>query len=305
MDQPRAWRLIEGRRIALDAPRIMGILNITPDSFSDGGEHASVEHALAGARAMVAAGTDTLDVGGESTRPGAARVSAHEQVRRVVPVIRAIRGEMDVPISIDTTLSEVAGAAIDAGADAINDVSAGLEYEEMLGLAAETGAGLVLMHRRAAPGADVYSHEHASAPAYPGGVVACVREFLAERAARAIEAGVARESIVLDPGLGFGKSVGQNLELIARTGDLCSLGFPVLSGVSRKSFTAVAAGLPKETPPRERLNATLGLSLAHRAAGASIFRVHDVEAHARALRAFDAGRIIGVHRPANSSGAST
>lgn len=292
MHQPRVWRLAEERQIALDVPRVMGILNVTPDSFSDGGEHAGVASALDAARAMMSAGADVIDIGGESTRPGAARVSAHEQVRRVVPVIRAIRTELGhgIAISIDTTLSEVASAAIDAGADAINDVSAGLEDDEMLGLAAESGVGLVLMHRRVAPSADVFSNEYGAEPAFEGGVVAHVRAFLAERARAAMDAGVARESIVIDPGLGFGKSVRQNLELIARTSELASLGFPVMSGLSRKSFTAAAAGIDPSLPPRERLHATLGLSMAHRAAGASIFRVHDVEPHVRALRAFEAGR---------------
>jgi dihydropteroate synthase len=295
MDRPRAWRLAEGREITLDAPRVMGILNVTPDSFSDGGQHASVPLALAAARCMAAAGADVIDVGGESTRPGAQPVGAHEQMRRIVPVIRAIRGDMGdgVAISVDTTLSEVAAAAIDAGASAINDVSAGLDDEDMLRLAAEAGVGLVLMHRRLAPRSDAYSTEYPSEPGFDGGVVECVRRFLAERSAAAMEAGVAREAIVVDPGLGFGKSVAQNLELIARTAELATLRFPVMSGVSRKSFAASAAGMTRESPPRERVHATLGLSLAHRAAGAAIFRVHDVEAHVRALRAFDAGRTPG------------
>jgi dihydropteroate synthase len=292
MDRPRAWRLAERREIALDAPRVMGILNVTPDSFSDGGAHASAAGALEAARLMIIAGADIIDIGGESTRPGALRIPAHEQMRRVVPAIRAIRGAFGsaAAISADTTLSEVASAAIDAGADAINDVSAGREDDEMFALAAESGVGLVLMHRRIPPGADTYSNQYDSEPRFEGGVVRCVREFLGERAGAAMEAGVARESIVVDPGLGFGKSVAQNLELIARTEELVSLGFPVLSGLSRKSFTAAAAGIDTTLPPRDRLHATLGLSLAHRAAGASIFRVHDVEAHVRVLRAFEAGR---------------
>ncbi|HMN41644.1 MAG TPA: dihydropteroate synthase [Phycisphaerales bacterium] len=285
MHDHRTWPLAHGRAIALDRVRIVGILNITPDSFSDGGELASVGLAVDAARRMLREGADMLDIGGESTRPGAARVHADEQLRRVLPVIRAVREACgdDALMSIDTTLAPVAAPAIEAGAHAINDVSACTDDADMLPLAARTGAGLILMHRLAPPSADSYSTHYAAAPAYPGGVVACVREFLTQRIAAALAAGVRRESLVLDPGLGFGKSVEQNLELIARTSELAALGLPILSGLSRKSFTAVAAGLPRETPPRDRLAPTLALSLAHLHAGASLFRVHDVAEHAVAL----------------------
>jgi dihydropteroate synthase len=264
---------------------LVGILNITPDSFSDGGELSSVDLAVAAARRMMSEGAAMLDIGGESTRPGAQRIDADEQLRRVIPVIRAIRSVLGegVLMSIDTTLSRVAAAAIEFGAHAINDVSAGREDAAILPLAAGTGAGLVLMHRLAPPTIDSYSTQYAAAPAYPDGVVETVREFLSRRADAALHAGVRRECIVLDPGLGFGKSVEQNLELIARTGELAAVGYPILSALSRKSFTAVAAGLPKETPPRERVDASVRLSVEHRRAGASLFRVHDVAAHAAAL----------------------
>ncbi len=280
------WRLGEGLSLPLDVARVMGILNVTPDSFSDGGEHAGVAGALRAAERMVGEGADIIDVGGESTRPGAARVDAAEQIRRVVPVVRSIRERIgeSVCISVDTTLSEVASAAIDAGADAINDVAAGMEDERMLPLAAARGVGIVLMHRMRPPGTDVFSHRYEKAPEFEGGVVEHVKSFLAERADAAIRAGVDPHAIVLDPGLGFGKSVAQNLELIERTAEIAALGFPVLSGLSRKSFTAAYAGMNMEAPARERLQPTLELSVKHLRAGARIFRVHDVREHVQALR---------------------
>lgn len=267
----------------------MAILNLTPDSFSDGGSYPTVEAAVEAAAAAVRDGADSLDLGGESTRPGAPRVEAAEQIRRVVPVIQAIRARggplATIPVTVDTTRAEVAAAALDAGADAINDVSAGLEDPAMLPLAATRGVGVILMHRLRPPGEDCYSDQYRKDPVYAGGVVAAVREFLAGRAAAAEAAGVAREAIVLDPGLGFGKTVEQNLELVRRTGEIAALGYPVLSGLSRKSFVGRAGGHSPDDPPRERVAATVGLSVAHLLAGASIFRVHDVALHVRALRA--------------------
>ena len=283
------WQVGRDKTLRLDRPRLMAIVNLTPDSFYDGGRLRSVEAAVARAAAAVSEGADVLDLGGESTRPGAARVPDDEQIRRVVPVVAAIRGAggalATVPISVDTTRSAVAAAALDAGADAINDVSAGTEDAALLPLAAERGAGLVLMHRLRPPGEDSYSDRYAASPDYAasGGVVAAVRSFLAERAAAALEAGVRRESIVLDPGLGFGKTVEQNLQLIRRTGELCELGYPILSGISRKSFTGRYAGMT-ESSPADRLAPSLELARQHRRAGARIFRVHDAGAHAAVLR---------------------
>ncbi len=286
---PCQWRLGPDRWLDLSRPAVMAILNLTPDSFSDGGSYPTVEAAVEAAAAAVRDGANSLDLGGESTRPGAPRVETDEQIRRVVPVIRAIRAQAgplgEIPITVDTTRAEVAAAALDAGADAINDVSAGLEDEGMLSLAAARGVGVVLMHRLRPPGEDSYSDRYQKDPVYPGGVVAVVREFLAGQAAAAEAAGVARGAIVLDPGLGFGKTVEQNLELIRRTGEIAALGYPVLSGLSRKSFVGRAGGHAPDDPPRERAAATVGLSVAHLLAGASIFRVHDVGMHARALRA--------------------
>lgn len=279
------WRLAHGRAIGLDRPRIIAILNATPDSFFDGGRLTDAAAARDAAVRAAGEGADALDLGGESTRPGASRVPADEQLRRILPALRAIRGALpSMPISIDTTLVPVAAGAIEAGADAINDVSAGTEDPGMFALAARAGAGLVLMHRLRPPGEDSYSDRYASPPSYMD-VVASVRSFLADRAAVAAREGVPKEGIVLDPGLGFGKSVEQNLELVRRTGELTVLGFPVLSAASRKSFVG-RAGMPgRETGPEDRLAATLGISVAHLAAGARLFRVHDVRAHAEALRA--------------------
>lgn len=283
------WRLGHGRTIRLDRARIMAILNITPDSFFDGGRLPDAGAVAAAAARAVEEGADILDVGGESTRPGSARVDPDEQIRRVVPAIGAIRRAVGalgaVPISVDTTRAAVARAALDAGGDAINDVSSGTDDPAMLALAAERGAGLVLMHRLRAPEEDSYSDCYARPPDYTraGGVVEGVRAFLSERAAAAIAAGVAHAAIALDPGLGFGKTVEQNLELIRRTGELAALGFPIVSGISRKSFTGAWAGL-KDSTPADRLAPSIALALEHRRAGAAVFRVHDVAAHAAVLR---------------------
>lgn len=287
------WRWSAAGGWSLDRPRVLAILNVTPDSFSDGGMIRRPDDALKAALGAVAAGADGLDIGGESTRPGAERVVAEEQVRRTVPAIEAIRRELGPSdrggpmISIDTTLAPVARAAIEAGADAINDVSAGTEDAGMLALGAERGCGLILMHRLAPPGRDVYSHRYERAPDYSahGGVVGAVGAFLRARAEACELAGVRREAIVLDPGLGFGKTVEQNLTLIEQTARLCEIGYPILSGVSRKSFTARAAEIDVDRPARDRAHASVGLSVLHLLRGARIFRVHDVAMHAEALRA--------------------
>lgn len=289
---PAAWR-IGKRHIGLDKPVIMAILNVTPDSFADAGRHLDLASAIAAAERFVREGARVLDIGAESTRPGAARVDAAEQRRRAIPVIeaiRALRSMDDVAISIDTTLVDVARAALDAGADAVNDVSAGTESDAsgpgrptMFDLVAERGAGIVLMHRLVAPPLDSYSDRYTNAPKYAD-VAGEVAAWLEARAASAVSRGVDRASIVLDPGLGFGKTVEQNLRLIRETSRLTSLGYPVLSGLSRKSFVG-RVGLGRDSKPEERLEPTLALSVEHLRAGASLFRVHDVEAHARALLA--------------------
>ncbi len=297
----RAWRIARDRDLPLDRPRFMGIVNVTPDSFSDGGAYPSVDDALAAALRMIREGAAIIDVGGESTRPGAARVSADEQIRRTAPVIAAIRKREEAStgvISIDTTRAAVAAAALDAGADIINDVSAGIDDDDMLSLAASRGCGVVLMHRLKSPRDDSFSTQYAREPDYGGDVYGVVREFLAQRVRVALGAGVQRDSIVIDPGLGFGKSVSQNYELAARLGNLQhDLDLPTLSAASRKSFLsrpthlahipgALVAGdaLPPPQSP-ERLAAGIALTLSHWQAGVRMFRVHDVAAHAAAFAA--------------------
>ncbi len=278
------WTLSSERAIHLDCPFLIGILNITPDSFSDGGVYNAPAQAVERARGMLEQGADALDIGGESTRPGASRVSADDQLARVVPVIRAIRDAgIVLPITIDTTLSDVALGALDAGADAINDVSACSEDPAMLALAAERSCGLILMHRERAPEDDRYSDQYDRAPV--SGCV-CDRVFGALRDARdhAISAGVAEGQVMLDPGLGFGKDIEQNLELINATPELLALGRPVLSALSRKSFVG-RISLNRDSSPDERLAGTLACSVLHLRLGARAFRVHDIAPHRAALDA--------------------
>lgn len=282
------WRLAPGRAIPLDRPRIMAILNATPDSFSDPGLHLDPERAQASARAFVRDGADILDIGAESTRPGAQRVDADEQRRRLLPVIRAIRADgITIPISVDTTLSAVAAPALDAGADAINDVSGGEEDPGILDLAAQRACGLILMHRLHPPGQDRFSDAYETPPVYSD-VVAEVRDALRARADRALAKGCDRASIVLDPGLGFGKSVEQNAELVRAVARLGALGFPILGAASRKSFVArlsMGEHDAEPPPPEDRLPASIAFSIALLAGGVRLFRVHDVREQARALRA--------------------
>jgi dihydropteroate synthase len=277
--QPRFWTASNDRIVSLDPFAIMGVVNATPDSFSDGGQFGDAEQAAQHALQLVDEGATIIDVGGESTRPGASRVDAEEQVRRVVPVIARIRARSNVAITVDTTLAAVAEAALEAGADAVNDVSAGCEDPTMLALVARKGAGIVLMHRLAAPGDDQFSDRYAEPPIYDD-VVREVASFLLMRAELAMAAGVAREAIALDPGLGFGKSVSQNYELLARTSELAALGFPVLVGASRKSFLGAVTG---RNDPEQRIVGSVVAAVAAYGGGARIVRAHDVGAHREAL----------------------
>ncbi|MEO0484185.1 MAG: dihydropteroate synthase [Planctomycetota bacterium] len=288
------WALRPGRSLALDRPRVMAIINSTPDSFSDGGLALDPEHAAARAHQAVAEGADLLDIGGESTKPGSARVNIPDQIARVVPAIRAIRDAgIDAPITIDTTRAAVAESALDAGADAINDVSGGTEDPQMLPLAAERRVGVILMHRLRTPEADSYSDQYKRPPDYPGGVVHAVRTALAERFRAATAAGIAPEAVVLDPGLGFGKTVEQNLALIHGTPDLVTLGRPLLGAASRKSFVARVQDPEldpdrdpaRPAPPTDRLEGSLALAVVQLTLGIRLFRVHDVRAHRRTLDA--------------------
>jgi dihydropteroate synthase len=276
-----SWKLGAGRSLSLDEPRLMGILNITPDSFSDGGRHMTLAAAVGAAMRMIEEGACMIDVGGESTRPGATPVSAQQQIDRVVPVICQLRSASDIAISVDTTLSSVAAAALDAGAEIVNDVSAGGDDEAMFPLVAQRGGGLVIMHRRVRPQQDHYSDEYSQPPEY-GDVVAQVREFLLQRAAAAETAGVAAASIVVDPGLGFGKSVQQNFQLIARIGEIAGAGYPVLAAASRKSFIGAMTGVEV---PRDRVAGSVAVAVELFRRGVHLFRVHDVEAHRQALAA--------------------
>ena len=283
MGMSREWEIGGSGFLGLDRARIMAVVNVTPDSFSDGGKLGSVEEAVVLGLKCLDEGGDILDIGGESTRPGATRVEAGEQVRRVVPVVEGIlekRG--DAIVSVDTTLGEVARAAVRAGAKIINDVSAGLEDDGIFEVAAEYGTGLVLMHRLRPPEGDVFSDRYGAGdePRYAaedGGVVGVVTGFLRRRVEAAEEAGVGRGKIVVDPGLGFGKTVGQNMELIRNMGEMGRrLGLVVLSAASRKSFVGAMCGVDE---PAERVFGTLGVSASHYLDGVRLYRVHDVRAH--------------------------
>lgn len=263
------------RTIALDRPLVMGILNVTPDSFLDGGLFNSPDAAAERIEQMIADGADIIDIGGESTRPGSERVDADEEIRRVVPAIRAAC-EFGVPISIDTSKAAVARAAVDAGAEIINDIS-GLRFDgKMAATAAETKAGLILMHSRGD-----FEEMH-SQPAVEN-IVSEVCGGLAESIAKAEAAGVERRRIVLDVGIGFGKTWEQNLELLARHGEISEYfsDLPFLIGVSRKSFIGKILG---DVPPEERLEGSLAAALFAVERGAAIVRTHDVKQTADALR---------------------
>lgn len=265
----------------------MAVLNVTPDSFSDGGRFGSHLHAAETACAMLDAGAAIIDVGGESTRPGADRVPAAEQVRRVVPVIAEVLSRRpDAIVSIDTTLAEVAGAAIDAGAAIVNDVSAGSDDAALVPLVVARRVGIVIMHRVTTPDRDSYSDAYDTAP-MAGDIVEQVLASLRAQMRAFVSSGGEPNAAVLDPGLGFGKTVEQNIDLIRRTTELLALGRPILSGLSRKSFVG-RVSLERDSEPAERGPGTAAFTALHRAAGASIFRVHDVSATIQALRAADA-----------------
>jgi len=259
---------------ANDRPLVMGIVNVTPDSFFDGGQHLDPEAALAHARRLIDEGADILDIGGESTRPGAEPVGEDEERARVVPVIAAIRAESAIPISVDTMKPAVARAAVAAGATMWNDVTALGGSPLSLALAAELGCEVVLMHMQGEP------RTMQAAPRYDD-VVAEVCGFLAARAEAAMAAGVARERIWLDPGLGFGKTAEHTLTLIRRLDRIVDLGFPVLVGASRKSAIPRIAG--DRSSADQRLGGSLALALAAARAGVEAVRVHDVAETVQAL----------------------
>lgn len=240
---------------------IMGVLNVTPDSFSDGGSYTSVEKALEQADKMITEGAKIIDVGGESTRPGYTFVEAADEINRVVPVIKALKEKFDVLVSIDTYKTETARAALEAGADILNDVWAGLYDGEMLALAAEKNVPIILMHNQKEEKYDNITKE--------------VCEFLVERAKAALDAGVAKENIWIDPGFGFAKNEAQNIELLQGLDAVCQLGYPVLFGISRKRTVDYLLG--GGTPALERDMGTAALSAWAITKGCQIVRVHNVD----------------------------
>lgn len=261
---------LAGRTLRLDlqAPCVAGILNVTPDSFSDGGRFCSVDAALEQAHNMVKEGAALIDVGGESTRPGAPSISEAEELDRVMPVIEALVDELDLPLSIDTYKSAVAEAAVASGVEFVNDIS-GLSYDRrMAEVVAASGAGLIVMHTRGKP--DTMQRE-TSYDDLVGDVVSSLRASIL----RAEQAGIARDKIAIDPGIGFGKNAAGNLELLRQMSTLANLGFPIMLGTSRKSFIGKVLAQPV---PGDRLIGTMATLALGYAGGARIFRVHDVAA---------------------------
>ncbi|MCF7876142.1 dihydropteroate synthase [Candidatus Bipolaricaulota bacterium] len=251
----------------------MGILNVTPDSFSDGGKFLDRDRAKKRALEMSENGADIIDIGGESTRPGAEKVELEEELGRTIPVIEAVRGETDIPISIDTYKSEVASEALDAGGDIINDISA-LRFDSDLGrLAAERDVPLILMHMQGEP------RTMQENPTYEDPVEDII-EFLEGRIKRAVDLGVSREQVVIDPGIGFGKKYEDNYEILRRLEEFRALDLPLLLGTSRKSFLGETLDLPAE----ERLEGTIASNVVGVLKGANILRVHDVREVHRAVQ---------------------
>jgi len=258
--------------------RIMGVVNVTPDSFSDAGRCFDPGRAIEHGLALVAEGADLLDIGGESTRPGALPLAPEAELARVLPVLAGLREQTRVPLSIDTRRAAVAQAALDAGALIVNDISAGRSDPRMFELAAARKAGFVAMHMQGDP------RDMQHAPHYAD-VLVEVREFLRERIAAALAAGIERAELWIDPGIGFGKTLEHNLALLAGTRELVALGQPLLVGVSRKSFVAALEereGLAGSAPA-QRLGGTLAASLFAARAGAAVLRVHDVAPLRQAL----------------------
>lgn len=261
-------------RFQLDLTRsnVMGIVNVTPDSFSDGGKYSSVERAVEHALQLIAEGADILDIGGESTRPGATPVGLDEELRRVIPVIEALSKVTTVPISIDTYKPEVMRASIQAGADIVNDICA-LREDGALEIVTNSNAGVCLMHMQGKPQTMQINPQYTD-------VVTEVKQFLADRVEACLAHGIARERIMLDPGFGFGKTTAHNVALIQHLGSFVELGFPLLVGLSRKSVLGRIAGGDEQ----QRLHAGLAASVISVMKGAKIVRVHDVKATVDALK---------------------
>ena len=281
----RHWKLARRALPYGERTLVMGVLNVTPDSFSDGGQFFSFDQAVAHAERMIDEGADIIDIGGESTRPGSVAVTEAEELRRVIPVIQRLTKSATVPISIDTTKTEVARAALEAGAEIVNDISA-LRFDSAIAdEVAKAGAGLVLMHSRGTP-----KTMQQLPPA--SDIMREVIDGLRQSIAVAEQRGVAPESIAIDPGIGFGKTAEQNIEVIAKLGELAEAfaDFPLLIGTSRKSFIGkLLDGAPADL----RLNGTIASIVASVLKGAQVVRVHDVKAAVEAVRIADAVRQVG------------
>ena len=258
----------------------MGILNVTPDSFSDGGQFFDIDKAISHAKEMASQGADWIDVGAESTRPGSDRTPADEQLRRLNPILTRLRSAVPLVLSIDTTLAPVAKAALDAGFDVVNDISAGRDDPQIFPLVAERGAAIILMHMQGTPATMQLD------PRYQD-VTREVREFLADRAASAEKAGINRDRILVDPGIGFGKTVEHNLRLLRELPLLASDGPPVVVGASRKGFIGAITGESRESGRPFGTAATVAWSVAN---GAAIVRVHDVSAMSQVVQMVQAIR---------------
>ena len=265
-----------GKILSFDIARVMGIVNVTPDSFSDGGKHGTSDAAIAYALGLVEEGADLLDIGGESTRPGATEISEAEELKRVIPVIEALAKQINIPIAIDTSKPAVMRAAVQAGASIINDVFA-LRRENALDVAAELNVPVILMHMQGEPGS------MQSAPHY-NDAVAEVHSFLTQRIFACEMAGISKKNIVIDPGFGFGKSLEHNLALLAQLQRFVELGVPVLAGLSRKSFIGSLSG----RDVNDRVHGSVAAALIAAQNGAKIIRVHDVAATVDALKIWNA-----------------
>lgn len=249
---------------------IMGILNVTPDSFSDGGSYTDLDLAIKHAKEMVEEGVDIIDVGGESTRPGHKFVSSEEEIKRIVPVIKSLKKEIKIPLSIDTYKSDVAEEALKLGVDMVNDVW-GLTYDEnMAKVIGKYGASVCIMHNQ-------------DGTEYDKDIMESIKEFLENSVNKALKAGIKKENIVLDPGIGFGKTFEQNVEVLKRLNELQDLGYPILLGTSRKSVLGNIVG----GEPRERVEATVATTVAGIRDGVDIVRVHDVKENTQAAKIAD------------------
>ena len=245
---------------------LMGILNVTPDSFSDGGEFATLESAVVQAYNLVSSGADILDIGGQSTRPGAGQISLDEELKRVIPVISAIRSQLSIPISVDTTRAKVAEAAVAAGADMVNDISGATFDREMLATVARLNVPIILMHIRGTPETMQSFTDYSD-------LIGEISQFFQERLEAAVSAGIKRSHLIIDPGIGFAKDYRQNIELLRRLGEFRQFNLPILVGASRKSFIG---HILNRDNPKERVWGTAAACCGAIASGADILRVHDV-----------------------------